>query len=72
MTTARDLVTGYISALRTAAEAVRTADPSLGQLADLLRLARSRRISNSGEAGGYLYKVHGAGCRLTHRNEVAA
>lgn len=68
MTTARDLVTGYVSALRTAAETVRTADPSLGQLADLLRLARSHRISGSGETGGYLYKVHGAGCRLTHAN----
>lgn len=42
--------------------------PPLEQLADVLRLARSRRISRSGEAGGYLYKVHGAGCRFTSQD----
>lgn len=42
--------------------------PSLERLADVLQLARSRQISRSGEAGGYLYKVHGAGCRFTSRD----
>ncbi|MEU2065197.1 hypothetical protein [Streptomyces sp. NPDC013455] len=36
--------------------------PSLEQLADVVGLARSRRISRSDHIGTYSYKVHGAGC----------
>ncbi|WP_330460982.1 hypothetical protein OIB37_31405 [Streptomyces sp. NBC_00820] len=68
MTTARDLAIGYVGALHAAGEAIRTAIPSLGRLADLLGLARSRQISRDGEIGSYFYRVHGAGCRFVSRN----
>lgn len=61
--TARDLVLGYVRALNTVDEAMRVALPSLDRLADLLGLARSRRISRSDRIGVYSYTVHGAGCR---------
>jgi hypothetical protein len=62
VTTARDLVIGYIDDLSSAGEAMRAAFPSLERLADVLGLVRSHRISRSGEAGTYFYRVHGAGC----------
>nr|WP_223179310.1 hypothetical protein [Streptomyces griseicoloratus] len=45
-------------------EAMRAAIPSLERLADVVGLARSRRISRSDHSGTYSYKVHGAGCRF--------
>ncbi|MFJ9871323.1 DUF6896 domain-containing protein [Streptomyces sp. NPDC101165] len=68
MTTAGDLVIGYVSALRGAGEAMRAAIPPLEQLSDVLHLVRSHQISRSGEAGSYLYKAHGAGCLVTSRD----
>ncbi|MFF3327679.1 DUF6896 domain-containing protein [Streptomyces sp. NPDC002889] len=68
MTTARDLVIGYVNALHAAVGAMRAAISPLEQLADMLHLTRSHQISRSGEAGGYSYKVHGAGCRLTSQD----
>ncbi|MGC5534977.1 DUF6896 domain-containing protein [Streptomyces sp. SR-10] len=64
--TARDLVLGYVRALNAVDEAMRVALPSLDRLADVLGLARSRRISRSGRIGtySYSYTVHGAGCRF--------
>ncbi|MER6345092.1 DUF6896 domain-containing protein [Streptomyces sp. NPDC001595] len=55
---------GYVHALNAIDEAMRVAIPSLERLADVLGLARSRRISRSGHAGTYSYAVHGAGCRF--------
>ncbi|MEU7665629.1 hypothetical protein AB0B60_45340 [Streptomyces lincolnensis] len=65
---ARDLVLGYVRALNAIDEAMRVAIPSLERLADVLGLARSRRISRSGHIGTYSYKVHGAGCRFVSDN----
>ncbi|MFE1029284.1 DUF6896 domain-containing protein [Streptomyces sp. NPDC058818] len=65
---ARDLVLGYIRALNAIDEAMRVAIPSLERLADVLGLARSRRISRSGHIGTYSYTVHGAGCRFISEN----
>ncbi|RVU15265.1 hypothetical protein EOT10_39585 [Streptomyces antnestii] len=61
---ARDLVLGYVHALNAIGEAMRVAIPSLERLADVLGLARSRRIGRSGHVGTYSYAVHGAGCRF--------
>ncbi|MFJ4818070.1 DUF6896 domain-containing protein [Streptomyces sp. NPDC088801] len=65
---ARDLVLGYVRALNAIDEAMRVAIPSLERLADVLGLARSRRISRSGHIGTYSYEVHGAGCRFVSDN----
>jgi hypothetical protein len=65
---ARDLVLGYVRALNAIDEAMRVAIPSLERLADVLELARSRRISRSGHIGTYSYTVHGAGCRFVSDN----
>ncbi|WP_435852418.1 DUF6896 domain-containing protein [Streptomyces massasporeus] len=65
---ARDLVLGYVRALNAIVEAMRVAIPSLERLADVLGLARSRRISRSGHIGTYSYKVHGTGCRFVSDN----
>ncbi|WP_409054905.1 DUF6896 domain-containing protein [Streptomyces sp. SYP-A7185] len=65
---ARDLVLGYVHALNAIDEAMRGAIPSLERLADVLGLARSRRISRSGHLGTYSYTVHGAGCRFVGGN----
>ncbi|MER5941588.1 hypothetical protein ABT121_30205 [Streptomyces sp. NPDC001928] len=65
---ARDLVLGYVRALNAIDEAMRVAIPSLERLADVVGLARSRRISRSDHVGGYFYKVHGAGCRFVSGN----
>ncbi|MBW5420991.1 hypothetical protein GKQ77_05320 [Streptomyces sp. BG9H] len=59
---ARELVLGYVDALNMVDEAVRAAIPSLEQLADVVGLVHSRRISRSGQVGTYSYKVHGAAC----------
>ncbi|MGW3289794.1 DUF6896 domain-containing protein [Streptomyces sp. NPDC001002] len=61
---ARNLVLGYVHALRAVDEAMRVAIPSLDRLADVLDLARSSRISRSAHIGLYSYTVHGAGCRF--------
>lgn len=66
--TARDLVIGYIDALNAVGEAMRVAIPPLEQLADVLGLVRSHRISRNGEIGTHSYRVHGAGCRFTSHN----
>ncbi|MFI5675753.1 DUF6896 domain-containing protein [Streptomyces cellulosae] len=71
MTTARDLVLGYVSALNAVDEAMRGAIPSLERLADVVGLARSHRISRTGQVGTYSYKVHGAGCRFISANGSA-
>ncbi|MEU1918393.1 hypothetical protein ABZ525_39740 [Streptomyces massasporeus] len=55
-------------ALNAIVEAMRVAIPSLERLADVLGLARSRRISRSGHIGTYSYKVHGTGCRFVSDN----
>lgn len=65
---ARDLVLGYVRALNAIDEAMRVAIPSLERLADVLGLARSRRISRSGHIDTYSYTVHGAGCRFVSGN----
>ncbi|MET9965797.1 hypothetical protein ABZZ80_07690 [Streptomyces sp. NPDC006356] len=65
---ARDLVLGYVRALNAIDEAMRAAIPSLERLADVVGLARSRRISRSDHIGLYFYKVHGAGCRFVSGN----
>ncbi|MFD6909072.1 DUF6896 domain-containing protein [Streptomyces sp. NPDC060077] len=65
---ARDLVLGYVRVLNAIDEAMRGAIPSLERLADVLGLARSRRISRSGHIGAYSYTVHGAGCRFVSGN----
>ncbi|MFG2348696.1 DUF6896 domain-containing protein [Streptomyces phaeochromogenes] len=65
---ARDLVLGYVYAPNAIDGAMRAAIPSLERLADLLGLARSRRISLSDHLGTYSYKVHGAGCRFVSDN----
>ncbi|MGQ4390326.1 DUF6896 domain-containing protein [Streptomyces sp. SAS_270] len=65
---ARDLVLGYVRALNAIDEAMRVAIPSLERLADVLGLARSRRIGRSGHIGTYAYTVHGAGCRFVSDN----
>ncbi|MEW1720132.1 hypothetical protein [Streptomyces sp. NPDC093109] len=67
-TAARDLVVGYIDALNAVGKAMRAAVASLEQLADVLGLVRSQRISRSGEIGTYHYSVHGAGCLFTSPN----
>ncbi|WP_307049600.1 DUF6896 domain-containing protein [Streptomyces achromogenes] len=64
----RDLVLGYVRALNAIDEAMRVAIPSLERLADLLSLARSRRIGRSGRIGTSSYTVHGAGCRFVSDN----
>ncbi|MFF3057273.1 DUF6896 domain-containing protein [Streptomyces sp. NPDC057909] len=66
--TARDLVIGYIDALNAVGEAMRVAIPPLEQLADVLGLVRSHRISRNGEIGTYSYRVHGAGFLFTSHN----
>ncbi|MER5276740.1 hypothetical protein ABT025_13395 [Streptomyces sp. NPDC002809] len=65
---ARDLVLGYVRALNAIDEAMRVAIPSLERLADVLGLARSRRIRRSDHIGAYSYTVHGAGCRFVSDN----
>ncbi|MFD7875262.1 DUF6896 domain-containing protein [Streptomyces sp. NPDC059766] len=65
---ARDLVLGYVRALNAIDEVMRVAIPSLERLADVVALARWRRISRSGHIGTYSYKVHGAGCRFMSDN----
>lgn len=65
---ARDLVLGYVHALHAIDEAMRAAIPSLERLADVLGLARSRRINRGGHVGIYSYTVHGAGCRFVSDN----
>jgi hypothetical protein len=65
---ARDLVLGYVRALNAIDEAMRVAIPSLERLADIVGLARSRRISRSDHIGTFSYKVHGAGCRFVSDN----
>ncbi|MFF8782850.1 DUF6896 domain-containing protein [Streptomyces sp. NPDC015140] len=55
---------GYVRTLNAIDEAMRVAIPSLEGLADVLGLARSRRISRSGHISAYSYTVHGAGCRF--------
>ncbi|MFF8844337.1 DUF6896 domain-containing protein [Streptomyces sp. NPDC015127] len=65
---ARDLVLGYVHALNAIDEAMRVAIPLLERLADVLGLARSRRINRSGQVGTYSYAVHGAGCRFVCDN----
>ncbi|MFH8841910.1 DUF6896 domain-containing protein [Streptomyces sp. NPDC017868] len=67
---ARDLVLGYVHALNAIDEAMRVAIPSLDRLADVLGLARSRRINRSGRVGTYSYTVHGAGCRFVCDNGI--
>ncbi|MGW5736326.1 MULTISPECIES: DUF6896 domain-containing protein [Streptomyces] len=67
---ARDLVLGYVHALNAIDEAMRVAIPSLERLADVLGLARSRRISRTGHLGTYSYAVHGAGCRFVGGNST--
>ncbi|WP_392840853.1 DUF6896 domain-containing protein [Streptomyces sp. LN500] len=64
MTAAEELVLGFVAALSTASATLRVAVPQMERLADIWVLARSGRLSRSGEAGGYEYSVHGAGCRL--------
>jgi hypothetical protein len=61
-------VIGYIDALNAIREAMRVAFPPLEQLADVLDLVRSHRISRNGEIGAYCYRVHGAGCRFISQN----
>ncbi|MEU0942126.1 hypothetical protein ABZ379_04890 [Streptomyces canus] len=61
---------GYVHALNAIDEAMRVAIPSLERLADVLGLARSRRISRSGQAGAYSYTVHGAGWRFVCDNGI--
>ncbi|MGW0365891.1 DUF6896 domain-containing protein [Streptomyces sp. NPDC002990] len=65
---ARDLVLGYVRALNAIDEAMRVAIPSLERLADIVGLARSRRISRSADIGTYTYTVHGAGCLFVRDN----
>ncbi|MGW6318965.1 DUF6896 domain-containing protein [Streptomyces sp. NPDC055099] len=67
---ARDLVLGYVRALKAIDEAMRVAVPSLERLADVLGLARSRRIGRSGRVAGYSYTVHGAGCRFVGEDGI--
>ncbi|MGO4636758.1 hypothetical protein AB4225_38575 [Streptomyces sp. 2RAF24] len=67
---ARDLVLGYVHALNAIDEAMRVAIPSLERLADVLGLARSRRISRSGQVGARSYMVHGAGCCFVYDNGI--
>lgn len=64
----RDLVLGYVHALTAIDEAMKVGIPSLERLADVLGLARSRRISRSDHIGAYSYTVHGAGCRFVSDN----
>ncbi|MFF0117156.1 DUF6896 domain-containing protein [Streptomyces prasinus] len=59
---------GYVHALNAIDEAMRVAIPSLERLADVVGLARSRRISRSDHIGTHSYKVHGAGCRFVSDN----
>ncbi|MEU6541562.1 hypothetical protein [Streptomyces sp. NPDC047000] len=59
---------GYVHALNAIDEAMRVAIPSLERLADVLGLARSRRISRSDHIGAYSYTVHGAGCGFVSDN----
>lgn len=65
---ARDLVLSYVRALNAIEEAMRVAIPSLERLADVLGLARSRRIRRNGHIDTYSYTVHGAGCRFVSAN----
>ncbi|MER7172826.1 DUF6896 domain-containing protein [Streptomyces mesophilus] len=65
---ARDLVLGYVSALKAIDHALRVALPSVERLADVLGLVRSRQISRTGRIGAYSYTVHGAGCRFESGN----
>ncbi|AZQ32253.1 hypothetical protein EJ357_01185 [Streptomyces cyaneochromogenes] len=64
----RDLVLGYVHALNAIDAAMRVAIPSLERVADVLGLARSRRLSRRGHIGSYSYTVHGAGCRFVCDN----
>ncbi|MFJ3213573.1 DUF6896 domain-containing protein [Streptomyces flaveolus] len=59
---------GYVRALNAIDEAMRVAIPSLERLADVVGLARSRRINRSDHIGTYFYEVHGAGCRFVSDN----
>ncbi|GAA2973462.1 DUF6896 domain-containing protein [Streptomyces enissocaesilis] len=61
---ARDLVLGYVRALNAIDQAMRVEIPSLERLADVVGLARSRRIGRRDHIGTYSYTVHGAGCRF--------
>lgn len=65
---ARDLVLGCVRTPNAIDEAMRVAIPSLGRLADVLGLARSRRISRRGHIGTCSCMVHGAGCRFVSGN----
>ncbi|MER5844495.1 MULTISPECIES: DUF6896 domain-containing protein [Streptomyces] len=58
----------YVHALNAIDEAMRVAIPSLERLADVLGMARSRRISRSGHIGAHSYTVHGVGCRFVSGN----
>ncbi|MFJ8855974.1 DUF6896 domain-containing protein [Streptomyces sp. NPDC102437] len=49
---------------------MRVAIPSLERLADVLGLARSRRISRSGQVGAHSYMGHGAGCCFVYDNGI--
>ncbi|MFE9431037.1 DUF6896 domain-containing protein [Streptomyces sp. NPDC006640] len=62
---AQGLLLGFVAALGDARAAASASVPTVERLADLPALVRSGRISRRGEAGGYTYLVHGAGCRLT-------
>ncbi|MFJ8047789.1 DUF6896 domain-containing protein [Streptomyces luteogriseus] len=61
---------GFVRALGAADAALRQAVPTPDGPAELLALTRSGAISRKGEAGGYAYAVHGAGCRLTSPDGV--
>ncbi|MFE9797058.1 DUF6896 domain-containing protein [Streptomyces goshikiensis] len=65
----RDLVLGHVDALKAVDEAMRAAIPSLERLADVLGLARSRRINRGGHISTYSYTVHRAGCRFVSDND---
>ncbi|MFI9810264.1 DUF6896 domain-containing protein [Streptomyces sp. NPDC052301] len=68
---ARDLVLGYVRALKAIDEAMKVALPSLERLVDIVGLARTRRICRSDHIGTYFCKVHGAGCRFVSGNGTA-
>jgi hypothetical protein len=61
-------VISYIDALAAVDAAMRASIAPLEELADVIGLVRSHRISRSGEIGIYSYKVHGAGCLFTSEN----
>ncbi|MFJ9774572.1 DUF6896 domain-containing protein [Kitasatospora sp. NPDC101157] len=65
VTTARELVLGYVAELTVILAELGRNDPPAGCLTEWLVLARTRRIPRLGVVGGRLYLVHGAGCRFT-------